>query len=470
MAKLVTDALLKKSVEDILTELVNSTYDWQEYTDEEIGPILELDSTQVAELSAVINDSVTATNKVYSSQHTKELIQESLIEANKYSDDLVANLSNIKLDIVDSLPDSSTVNKSTIYILKDSSGGTNNTLNVWSDTTSAFVEVGKLNVNMDNYYTKSEVDTELAKKANADEVLKPDAIVADLTTTSGSTTLSTAGLQTELDKKANDDEVVKKTDIVTTIDSTSTDTKVPSGKLLYNELLKVSNDNYIEDANNPTSFICKTDSNTLNTPYKEGLTTATISLVISAARGSDQWNGQISISMASTDFFIRDRGGKGWNPWVKLMTKNDITTTINSTSTDETIPTSKAVETRVKDRLRNADNLFSTDALGISIEFNKEYTLEKSMYDYTFYDGQINWTQTSVSRRGWYDNDWDILILTANSVSDTLSRTYILRLLISHSNGKVIKFLNSKYVSFNLADGSFSTGDIKTGINIFALR
>ena len=238
MAKLVTDALLKKSIEDVLTELVNSTYSWESYSDEEIGNLVELDPTQVAELSAVINDSVTAKNKVYSSQYTKELLQESLIEANKYSDDLVANLSNIKLDIVDALPDSSTVNKSTIYILKDSSGGTNNTLNVWSDTTSAFVEVGKLSVNMDNYYTKSEVDAELAKKANADEVLKPDVIVADLTTTSGSTTLSTAGLQTELDKKANHDVVVKTADIATTIDSTSTDDTVPSTKAVYNTTSK----------------------------------------------------------------------------------------------------------------------------------------------------------------------------------------------------------------------------------------
>ena len=195
--KIISQSVFEEAIKDILTELVNSTYSWESYSDEEVGQLVELDPTQVAELSAVINDSACAKNKVYSSQYTKELLQENLIEANKYSDDLVANLSNIKLDIVDSLPDSSTVNKSTIYILKDSTGGTNNTLNVWSDSNSAFVEVGKLNVNMDNYYDKATVDTELAKKANADEVLKPDAIVSDLSVTSGSTALSTAGLQTK---------------------------------------------------------------------------------------------------------------------------------------------------------------------------------------------------------------------------------------------------------------------------------
>ena len=228
--KIITDELLKLQTERILQVIADSTYQWESYSDEEIGNLVELDPTQVAELSAVISDTQVAKNKVFSSFHTKELLQENLIEANKYSDDLVANLSNIKLDIVDSLPDSSTVNKSTIYILKDSTGGTNNTLNVWSDSTSAFVEVGKLSVDFTNYYTKSEVDTELGKKANADEVLKPDAIVADLTTTSGSTTLSTAGLQTELDKK------IDKTAISTSISSTSTDEEVASAKCI--------NDNY----------------------------------------------------------------------------------------------------------------------------------------------------------------------------------------------------------------------------------
>ena len=228
--KIISQSVFEEAIKDILTELVNSTYSWESYSDEEIGNLVELDSTQVAELSAVISDTQVAKNKVFSSFHTKELLQENIIEANKYSDDLVANLSNIKLDIVDSLPDSSTVDKSTIYILKDSSGGTNNSLNVWSDTTSAFVEVGKLSVDFTNYYTKSEVDTELGKKANADEVLKPDAIVADLTTTSGSTTLSTAGLKTELDK------VVKTADIKTMLDENSTNGDVYGGKAIFDAI------------------------------------------------------------------------------------------------------------------------------------------------------------------------------------------------------------------------------------------
>ena len=253
--KIITDELLKLQTEKILQVIADSTYDWQEYTDSEISDILEITDEQAMQLTKILNDQVVANNKLWSSSKTDAEIKNALIESNKYTDDLVANLSNIKLDIVDSLPDSSTVNKSTIYILKDSSGGTNNTLNVWSDTTSAFVEVGKLSVDFTNYYTKSEVDAELAKKANADEVLKPDAIVADLTTTSGSTTLSTAGLQTELDKKANDDEVLKTTDISTTIDGTSTNDTVPTNKAVYDSLLnKVNNTIVLTTADEVNNF------------------------------------------------------------------------------------------------------------------------------------------------------------------------------------------------------------------------
>ena len=225
MSKLTTDVLLKESIKSILTELVNSTYDWQEYTDSEISDILEISDEQALELSKIINDNIKANNKLWSSNKIDSELQNMIIEANKYSDELIGQISSISLEYVTVLPDTD-IKSNVIYILQ----GTPNTLNVYNNSTSAFVTVGDLNIDLTNYYTKSEVDAELAKKANADEVLKPDAIVADLTTTSGSTTLSTAGLQTELDKK------IDKTAISTSISSTSTDEEVASAKCI--------NDNY----------------------------------------------------------------------------------------------------------------------------------------------------------------------------------------------------------------------------------
>ena len=225
MSKLTTDVLLKESIKSILTELVNSTYDWQEYTDSEISDILEISDEQALELSKIINDNVKANNKLWSSNKIDSELQNMIIEANKYSDELIGQISSISLEYVTVLPDTD-IKSNVIYILQ----GIPNTLNVYNNSTSAFVTVGDLNIDLTNYYTKSEVDAELAKKANVDEVLKPDAIVADLTTTSGSTVLSTAGLQTELDKK------IDKTAISTSISSTSTDEEVASAKCI--------NDNY----------------------------------------------------------------------------------------------------------------------------------------------------------------------------------------------------------------------------------
>ena len=313
--KIIAQDVFEQSIKDILTLLVNNTYNFTEYTDEEVGNLIDLDPTQIAELTAVISDSVVAKNKVFSSSHTTELIQKSVIESNEYADSLVANLSNIKLDIVDTLPDASTVNKSTIYILKDSTGGTNNTLNVWSDATSAFVEVGKLDVNMDSYYTKSDVDTLLADKADNNNVVHQEDIVSNLTITSGTTTLSTAGLQTELDKKANDNEVLKKTDISTSIDSASTDDEIPTSKAVETRILKretIKNVDLNTFVDEGKYYI---DSGCTNSPVDGGY--------LNIMRCNDDYVCQICARYniaASNNTYIRTRVDGKWGTWKKVCT------------------------------------------------------------------------------------------------------------------------------------------------------
>ena len=234
--RIVAQDTFEQSIKDILTILVNSTYDWQEYTDSEISDILEITDEQAMQLTKILNDQVVANNKLWSSSKTDAEIKNALIESNKYSDELIGKISSISLEYVTTLP-TSDIKSNVIYILQ----GTPNTLNVFNESTSSFVSVGDLNLDLSGYYTSTQVDNLLADKADDNTVVHADAIVADLTTTSGTTTLSTAGLKTELDKKANDDEVVKKTDITTTIGSTSTDTQVPSAKAVYDGAIKNKN-------------------------------------------------------------------------------------------------------------------------------------------------------------------------------------------------------------------------------------
>ena len=54
--KIIAQDVFEQSIKDILTLLVNNTYNFTEYTDEEVGNLIDLDPTQIAELTAVISD------------------------------------------------------------------------------------------------------------------------------------------------------------------------------------------------------------------------------------------------------------------------------------------------------------------------------------------------------------------------------------------------------------------------------
>ena len=352
--KIISQSVFEEAIKDILTELVNSTYQWEEYTPEQISDILELDSAQVAELSAVISDTQVAKNKVFSSFHTKELLQENIIEANKYADDLVANLANIKLDIVDALPDSTTVDKSTIYILKDSSGGTNNTLNVWSDSSASFVEVGSLSVSMDQYYDKTTVDNLLADKADADSVVTPDAIITDTTQATGTNVLAASTTVTELDKKFD------KSGILSSISTTPSDEKVLSEKAIKTELDKkidLSKIKKIPVTSKGTSLNdFKSDDETIlvgsGTAWENQTTDlpSTVGgayVVIWFPYSAGDYGIQILKAVQHNDgryrVFSRSIDNGNWSNWKQLLDEDEITTTINHLSTDTQVPSAKAV-------------------------------------------------------------------------------------------------------------------------------
>ena len=352
--KIIAQDVFQQAIKDILTELVNSTYQWESYSDEEIGNLVELDPTQVAELTKVINDGIASKNHVYSSAKTKELIQQSVIESNQYADSLVADLANIGLDIVDALPSEADVNKSTIYILKDSTGGTNNTLNVWSSGTNAFVEVGKFSIDLSTIYTKTEVDNLLADKANADSVVTPDDIVQNLDTTSGTTVLSSAGLQTELDKKFD------KSGILSSISTTPSDEKVLSEKAIKTELDKkidLSKIKKIPVTSKGTSLNdFKSDDETIlvgsGTAWENQTTDmpSTVGgayVVIWFPYSAGDYGIQILKAVQHNDgryrVFSRSIDNGNWSNWKQLLDEDEITTTINHLSTDTQVPSAKAV-------------------------------------------------------------------------------------------------------------------------------
>lgn len=227
--KIITSSVFEQGITEIMQDIANNLYEFEEYTEEEVADLMDLSEEEVAELTRVINDTTVALNKVYSNKKVEDLLSELEVTCNKYADEKIGGLANIHLAYVDSLP--SVGEDNTIYILKSTTGG-NDTLNLYNN---GWISIGEFAISLDNYYDKAEVDALLNDKANVNEVIGQDDVVSDMSSISSSTVLSTAGLEVELNNK------VDKTDITTTIDETSTDDTVPTNKAVYDNAIKDKN-------------------------------------------------------------------------------------------------------------------------------------------------------------------------------------------------------------------------------------
>ena len=230
--------------EEVLQELINkleeivNNYCWnlEPFSDENINSFFDGTEEEVTYYKSLIVDSIESTSFLWSSKKIAEEIAKAIIESSKYTNNLIKNMSSIKLKYVTSLP-TSKISENTIYILKASDGTSKDTLNLYN-ATDGWISIGEFTIDLTNYIDRTTYDTDMDLKANADEVISNDKIVQtlDSTTNSSDTILSTSGLQTEMDKKANEDDVIKKTDITTTIDSSSTDTELPTAKSVYDNM------------------------------------------------------------------------------------------------------------------------------------------------------------------------------------------------------------------------------------------
>ena len=210
--KIVTDEILKHATQKILEVVAENIQEIIPYEDNEVDAMFDATSQEIDYYSSLISD-VVSENRLWSSKKISEEIAKSILESNEYSDNLISNLSSINLKYVESLPD--TGDSSTIYILKSASEADPDTLNLFDGT--QWVTIGNFEIDMANYVTTDDMNTELGKKANDNEVVKVSNILTDTTGASNSNVLSASVTVTELDKKVN------KTDIVDNLTSTDTD-------------------------------------------------------------------------------------------------------------------------------------------------------------------------------------------------------------------------------------------------------
>ena len=217
--------------------------DFDELDLDTIKTLLGLTPEELATMANLISTEIRL-DKVFSSSETYTRIDNALKEAKQYCISQLAQKSTGSFKIASSTTE--VIDGNYLYLILDS--GTSK-YNIYALVDGSVEKLTTVEVNLDNYFTKTEIEADFLKKADADgkyatittvdgKVNKTD-IVDNLTSTDTDKPLSANQgkvLKDEVDLKANDSDVVKKTDIVTTIDSASTDDKTPSAKAVYDNI------------------------------------------------------------------------------------------------------------------------------------------------------------------------------------------------------------------------------------------
>lgn len=141
---------------------------------------------------------------------------------------------------------------------------------------------------------------------------------------------------------------IDKTSIATVISSACTHEQVSSAKALY-EVISLFNDEIGKseavadltaeaDKGQKSKRICYWNGDTLNTPYKAGLTTATTGYAIFTSN-SNTYSTIICFATGINNIYtLRKQGGTWATEWVTELNTNHITGSITSSSTNNQVP------------------------------------------------------------------------------------------------------------------------------------
>ena len=204
--------------------------------------------------STVISDTSIATNTTYSSFKLDKEFDTLEDELKHYTDTAIAGLNKLTKEIIN---DKSLVVKDNVLYLYKAADDPSNDYMQMMLINGVAVELGSTQVDMSDYYSKTDSDNKFAAKVDL-----------DILTTTVNDKINKTSILTAIDNDATDDQVysakainteldglIKKTDISTTIDSTSTDNTVPTNKAVYNSLInKVDNTVVLNTADKVNSF------------------------------------------------------------------------------------------------------------------------------------------------------------------------------------------------------------------------
>ena len=175
--------------------------DFNELTVADIEAMLGLSSEQLETMANLIADTEVRLDKTYSSSKIYQDIQQCLNDSKAFTLLELGKFSGASYKVVAST--SEMTSESIIYLL--ASGNTYDMYIVEEDGTTT--KIGNMDVNLDDYFTKAEIEADYLKKADA------DGKYATITTVDGK---------------------VDKDKIATVLDDTVTDEQIPSAKTVYN--------------------------------------------------------------------------------------------------------------------------------------------------------------------------------------------------------------------------------------------
>lgn len=175
----------------------------------------------------LINDTLQAQDKVFSSKHVTDLINSMSEQDKKYVDDIVANLNKLSSKTTTVIPDSSNAEPNTLYLYSADPNPTSyNQYMVLSDKT--ILDLGDTNISLEGYLKETDADGKYLKQVDShshNNKLILDSMSQDKIDKWDS------GVSENKVKEIIDSE----RPITTTIDSTSTDTQIPSAKSVYDK-------------------------------------------------------------------------------------------------------------------------------------------------------------------------------------------------------------------------------------------
>ena len=308
----------------------------------------------------LINDTLQAQDKVFSSKHVTDLINSMSEQDKKYVDDIVANLNKLSSKTTTVIPDSSNAEPNTLYLYSADPNPTSyNQYMVLSDKT--ILDLGTTNISLEGYLKETDADSKYLKQVDAH--------------THSNKTVLDAITQDKVDGWDKDCSVSVNGATYSNVDGLITLPNYPTPRT-DDEIKEVAHTVPRKDA---IDIIAYADSligknnidairvfNATNSPY--GVDNANNDFFYTIYNiTNDKFKRIVAYDIRTNNVYVRIKISGTWSDWEKLIKSDNVTDGVGDSSTDDAIPTAKAVNNKFNNMI--IQDYLNSDTMNVN--FNK---------------------------------------------------------------------------------------------------